>query len=383
MLDGELVESVEVHAGDDFAEIAMKFHLSPSRLQMLNNLYPPVIDHDMVLKLESPYAMAEVEHSVFVVLASNNVEIPGTITIKPDSFTFVQRNLRSSGKRIEITVNIVSVISTEVIPHPNTESDESASAPSVLIICYQHDPLRVRTMDAIAFVASRAELHALELHIRKISRRRQNEIRFVKTIEAAHLCDVKTQKLLEELNVSSRYRRPYCDVSSGFHIEGTSKVIDRVELIEVRKVLPFRFKSYSWRLIFSVSVDGTSYHSLYAATEAALHCFILVRTQAGDKIGAFLTAGLKKSSRFYGSGEMFVFNFKPTVNIYKATLKNSEFISSTMSEIIIGGNNAAIWIDERLLNGISEPSETFGSPSLTTDSQFTVMECEVWELVRA
>ena len=134
MLDGELVESVEVHAGDDFAEIAMKFHLSPSRLQMLNNLYPPVIDHDMVLKLESPYAMAEVEHSVFVVLASNNVEIPGTITIKPDSFTFVQRNLRSSGKRIEITVNIVSVISTEVIPHPNTESDESASAPSVLII---------------------------------------------------------------------------------------------------------------------------------------------------------------------------------------------------------------------------------------------------------
>lgn len=382
MEEDEFAKSVEVHPGDDFAEIAMRFHLSPSRLQVLNNLYPPVIEHDMVLQLEDPSAMADVEHSVFVVLASNDVEVPGTITIKPDSFSFLQRNMSITSKRIEIIVNIVGVISTEIVPHPKFETDESASSPAVLLVGYQHDPLRARTLDVLAFIASRAELHALELHIRKISRRRQNEIRFVKTVEAAHLWEVKSQKLLEELNVSARYRRHYSDLSSGFHIEGTSKVIDRVQLVELRKVLPFRFKSHSWRLIFAISVHGTSYHSLYSATESSHDCFLLIRTDSGEKIGAFLSAGLKPSAKFYGSGEMFVFNFKPALKIYKSSLHNSEFISSTMNEIIIGGNKAAIWLDRQLLKGISEASDTFSSPPLTSQTHFTVMDLEVWELIR-
>jgi hypothetical protein len=54
-----------------------------------------------------------------------------------------------------------------------------------------------------------------------------------------------------------------------------------------------------------------------------------------------------------------------------------------MTEVMIGGGGgAAIWIDDLLLNGRSEPCDTFDSPVLAEKSVFRIQELEVWGLVR-
>jgi hypothetical protein len=46
------------------------------------------------------------------------------------------------------------------------------------------------------------------------------------------------------------------------------------------------------------------------------------------------------------------------------------------------GKGAALWIDDRMLNGRSEACETFDSPPLANKPAFQIQEIELWNLVR-
>ena len=78
-----------VQEGETLDSIAMKLNLSPSRLQIINQLYPPVIKPGDKLKIEDPEEMTHCQHQIFVILSSNNIELPGIITFYPDSFVIL------------------------------------------------------------------------------------------------------------------------------------------------------------------------------------------------------------------------------------------------------------------------------------------------------
>jgi hypothetical protein len=357
----------------------MKLHLSPSRLQIINNLFPPVIASDFDLDIEDPSEMTHCQHSIFVVLTSNDVELPGTLTFFPDSFTFEQRQLAVSERKLVVCVNIVSVISCAMIRHPRVPELQSASDASILIVTYLIDPLDSSTLTALSFTASTAELHALEYHITHLASTRQQEIHWVKPKGAAQSAEAKQLEVAAIQQIPSRFRRP---VVQSHAIDAESAVIDKVNLIELRKALPHRWRSHDWRLVFSISEDGTSYQTLYAATNGSAACFVIIKTVDGAKLGGFLPTGLKWSAKFYGSGEAFVFSFAPMLVVYRWSRKNDCFTSATRTELMMGaGKGAALWIDDRMLNGRSEECETFDSLPLAKRKAFQIQELEPWSLV--
>ncbi|OHS99747.1 LysM domain containing protein [Tritrichomonas foetus] len=382
LVEGHANEYI-VNENETLDDIAMKLNLSPSRLQIINALYPPSVKPGDILKTEDPLEMTKCQHQIFVILSSNNIELPGIITFYPDSFVYEQRQLSLDYKKVVLSINIISVISCNIVPHPKLpyELSESPSEAAILILCYLADPIDSNSVEAISFVATRAELNVLKYHILHRSSSKQKAIHFSKTPRSVQAAKEKELELQEINKLPSKLRKSLPNFSRLFQLYGESKIIDKIDLVELRKALPFRMRSYSWNLIFSLSIDGSSFNGIFNATKYVRSCLMIIKTEKNEKLGAFLPNGLKYSSRAYGTGEMFVFTFNPTMTIYKWSQKNTSFISATMSEIMIGGGGgSAIWLDDRLLKGISEKCPTFDSPPLVSGSKFVIEEIEIWDI---
>ena len=372
-----------VQENEDLYDISMKLNLSPSRLQIINNLYPPIIKANDVLKIEDPLEITKNNHQIFVILSSNNLELPGIIVFHPESFEFIQRSLDADNKKVELSINIVSVISCEIFPHPKTPIDraESPSEAAILILCYLGDPINPKSVIAHSFVAPRAELKVLKYHIMKKSEEKQKEVHFTKKIQSLEVAKEKEIDLEEMNRLPSKFRSSLPKLTSYFKLIGDSRIISQADIIEIRRALPFRYRCYSWKKVFSISVNGTSYSILFKETKELKCCLLFILTRKNERIGAFLSQGLHNSSESYGTGESFIFRYNPTFEIYKWSSKNQYFISSNSKNIMIGGGNgSAIWIDNNLLKGISKNCETFDSPPLVEETTFEILEMEIWTI---
>ena len=149
----------------------------------------------------------------------------------------------------------------------------------------------------------------------------------------------------------------------------------------IRRSVPYRFKNGNWHLLYQLSRDGSSYFTFYNRIQKKNPLILLILTDKEEKIGAYLSTGIHQSSRFYGSGESFVFSLFPHYECFKWSQINNYFVSSTDNEIVIGGGGAsAIWIDSKMASAYSGECETFSSPSLTTEPNFNILDIEVWSL---
>ncbi|KAH0790564.1 TLD family protein [Histomonas meleagridis] len=166
-------------------------------------------------------------------------------------------------------------------------------------------------------------------------------------------------------------------------IGGSSTILSEDEISRIRFVLPPRFRPLNWKLLFQLTRDGSSYTSFYSSAHGAEPLIMILKDQFGDRIGAYVSKGLKMSKQYYGSGETFVFRFSSDFEYFpwRETHSNQYFVTSSDKNIAIGGGgSSAIWIDGNLLNAFSESCATFNSPSLTKQIKFKVCELEVWTL---
>mmetsp|Transcript_14908 Transcript_14908/g.20743 ORF Transcript_14908/g.20743 Transcript_14908/m.20743 type:complete len:92 (+) Transcript_14908:1057-1332(+) len=69
------------------------------------------------------------------------------------------------------------------------------------------------------------------------------------------------------------------------------------------------------------------------------------------------------------------------MKVYKWSKKNSHFLTAQPKHIGFGGPKCALWLDEKLRSGMSEPCETFESPSLSRSSDFNCYGVELWGFV--
>lgn len=80
----------------------------------------------------------------------------------------------------------------------------------------------------------------------------------------------------------------------------------------------------------------------------------------------------QESQDYYGTGESFVFSFHPTFKAHRWTGVNDYFCISSGSWLAMGGGGGgfAFQIDDELDAGESNPSDTFGSPRLSSNEFF-------------
>jgi hypothetical protein len=111
----------------------------------------------------------------------------------------------------------------------------------------------------------------------------------------------------------------------------------------------------------------------------------LIEDSWGYVFGAYLSHSLKVSSEYYGNGENFVFTLLPQPSKHSWTGRNEYFMLSDLRQIIIGGGGSgfAIQLDDELNTGVSNTSDTFMNPILSSNEYFKCLNVEVWAVESA
>eukprot|EP01134_Creolimax_fragrantissima_P000523 CFRG0523T1 len=163
---------------------------------------------------------------------------------------------------------------------------------------------------------------------------------------------------------------------------GTSRLVDENTFHQLRLHLPEKVKYNDWVMLFNTSSCGFSLNALYRQVKSSGPNIIILRDSGNAVFGAYLSEPLRVSeTRYFGSGECFVFTLAPIARVYPWTGLEDFFISATLHSFSIGaGDNGvpAIWLDENLLHGASGPTTTYNNPILSYAKEFRCMELEVW-----
>lgn len=161
----------------------------------------------------------------------------------------------------------------------------------------------------------------------------------------------------------------------------------------VQQGVPVRFHESTLTLLYSTEVNGMSLRTLYNMVHEMSPTIVAILDTQKRSFGCYAAQAWKASAtRYYGSGESFVFGTDKTTSethIYKWSRANSFFQFTSMSFLAIGGGSGshfALWIDEDLLMGTTSACSTFASPPLTdlvenddsSCNEFKILSLEVW-----
>jgi hypothetical protein len=142
----------------------------------------------------------------------------------------------------------------------------------------------------------------------------------------------------------------------------------------------------SWILGYSTFRDGFSIQTLYRKLMEFedCPCVLVIKDKANTVFGAMLPCSLKRSDRFYGTGESYLFRHTQEVEfqMYNWTGRNEFFVKGDKDCLMIGGGDGrcGIWIDENLLHGSSSYCDTFANEILSSDPEFVIVGLEAWML---
>jgi len=167
-----------------------------------------------------------------------------------------------------------------------------------------------------------------------------------------------------------------------------------------------------WVLRYTPKAHGVSMETLYRNMADHEKSVLLVQDAEDELFGGFASCAWVPHNLFYGSGEAFLFSFGrvarrtgsrglidvgaeparkgrrareeklPQVTTWTWSAKNSFIQYSDHTLLGMGGGNGkhAFAIREDLLHGLSNPTETFGNPTLSTSEDFIVRDIEIWAL---
>ncbi|KAH0794002.1 TLD family protein [Histomonas meleagridis] len=383
-----------VQSGDTLQSLALKFDCPISWIKVNNHIFSDLILPGDILKIP---AVPQNEYD-FPIDASLYFDDPQEGNPTKGKLLLIDGYLRfepNDHTLRPIVINLVGHIESAIFPCPSVvimddpEMVMKPETPYLLLITFLHVIDDPSSVDSICFCSTHEKLQKFHPKLLSLATAAQEAQKFVppdiNTTPKKTKEEVEFPKL-ERSKISSapvqRPRRIPGTTPITFY-GGVSNVLTEDEICKIRCVLPSRFRSLNWKLLFQLSRDGSSYTSFYSSTHGYQPLVMIISNQYGDKIGAYISKGLKMSKQYYGSGETFVFRYNPDFEYFpwKETHSNQYFVSSSSKNVGIGGGGtSAIWIDGNLLNAFSEACSTFNSPSLTKQVKFKVRELEVWTI---
>lgn len=151
--------------------------------------------------------------------------------------------------------------------------------------------------------------------------------------------------------------------------------------------IPLRYRQSPWKLVYSTQRDGISMQTMLRSARGKAPTVLVVRDMGKAIFGAFCSEPWKVSTRYYGTGETFVFQLHPREVVWHwwwqkaAQQQNDFFMWGSREAVAVGGAGGyALWLDSELSSGISRNSITFGNDSLSTSEEFRIGAVELWWL---
>ena len=174
------------------------------------------------------------------------------------------------------------------------------------------------------------------------------------------------------------------------HTDDVSLIITPSQMSQISKWLPESEMCRSWVLKYSLRQHGANLNSLISlcttrnvsGRSTYSSCVILVEDSWGYVFGGFVAHDLQNNNNYYGNGESFVFSLMPKVDKYKWTGENDFFIISNSHQLAMGGGGEgfAFQLDDELDTGVSNRSDTYCNPTLSSTEFFKCLNVEVWTL---
>lgn len=207
-------------------------------------------------------------------------------------------------------------------------------------------------------------------------------------------------------------------------LHGKSDILEQRHIKDLSRLMPARAEGYSWTLAFTTTQMGFSLKSLYRSlSKYEGPVLLLIKDSEHVVFGAFSSSSLRVSESFYGTGETYLFTFKPQQannnnnnNNTNTTTNNntiqlasgqspessSATITTTTASVIFkrfqwtgdnlffikgntdslafgaGEGNFGLWLDEDLYHGSTHSCKTFNNEPLTNHQDFVVCTLEVW-----
>ena len=102
--------------------------------------------------------------------------------------------------------------------------------------------------------------------------------------------------------------------------------------------MPNLYRGKKWELKYSPRMSGLSLNTFLRVGEEIGPNVLVVIDENKHVFGAFMPSSWQILSRFYGTGEIFLFTFHDTesVNCYYPTMINECFVSSDHERVIFG-----------------------------------------------
>lgn len=109
---------------------------------------------------------------------------------------------------------------------------------------------------------------------------------------------------------------------------------------------------------------------------------LLIKDESGQVFGGYATESWAVSPRCFGTGEAFVFHVHGTrITVHPWSRKNRLFQTARTDFLAVGGGGSfALSVDSELLEGSSGDCETFDSPTLSGNPNFTCIELQAFGL---
>lgn len=166
-----------------------------------------------------------------------------------------------------------------------------------------------------------------------------------------------------------------------------SSLMEEHHILGLIAEIPLRYRQSPWKLVYSTQRDGISMQTMLRSAQGKAPTVLVVRDMEKAIFGAFCSEPWKLSSRYYGTGETFVFQLHPREVLWHwwwkkaAQQQNDFFMWGSREAVAVGGAGGyALWLDSELSSGISRNSITFGNDSLSTKEEFRIGAVELWWL---
>lgn len=105
--------------------------------------------------------------------------------------------------------------------------------------------------------------------------------------------------------------------SGGYpHVQGASELLNAEQLAQLHEKIPIVLQFDTWIKLYSVLDNGADLSTFYNSTAYSPYSIIMVQTYDNEVFGGFASDIWKPSTKFYGSGESFVFKVGKSHAIY-------------------------------------------------------------------
>jgi len=157
-------------------------------------------------------------------------------------------------------------------------------------------------------------------------------------------------------------------------VASPDQILDTITAEKLRFHLPRRYRDYSsWELIYSLSDHGSSFLTLYDRIVGKGPLLLAIKDTQNQIFGAYIPSSVKVSTRFYGTGECFLWSqgdeksHRP-FKVYEWAGLNEFNVLTSRETIAFGGGKQGrfgLSIDPDLEGGTTAFCDTFKNEPLT------------------